>query len=433
MKILDNCNLIHFIGILGSSMSNLALSTKRKGIFVTGSDKRCDEILTTLQQNDIHAYVGSNTQVVKNADLIVYSSAIPPSDIELSYARSLGKLCISRAEYLSLICKKFKKVIAVSGTHGKSTVTAMLGHLFSDAGLKPFVHVGAKFGHNELFDYNYAIIEACEYKQSFYSLSPDIELILNVEYDHPDCYDSLDSTYKSFNEFSKRIKKGGTLITLDNININVENKYSVPLNARYEDLSQSNGCFTFTPYVLGKRYPKLTLSIPGLHNVTNALFALLVSAIENIDPIIATKSLSTFKGVDRRFQRFNDINGGKIILDYAHHPTEIKTVISTAKLSSDYVVVYFQPHTYSRTAKLFDEFCYAFDQANEVIIVEEYPARENATMGKSALELANAISNHKKCSYKTLSDAKNHLLSTDNSNKTILILGAGNINDILVR
>ncbi len=432
MKKLTDFNSVHFIGILGSSMSNLALSTKQIGLNVSGSDIRYDNLMAVLKQNGIYSYIGTKPEIVEKSDLVVYTSAISPFDTELSHARKLGKLCLSRAEYLAFFCKSFKRLIAISGTHGKSTVTAMTGAIFESAGLSPFVHIGAKYETQNKFNFDYAIVEACEYKKSFLTLSPDIGVILNVESDHPDYYKSLSELYSAFYEFAGRINSLGLFVINENVNVTSNAKtFKLGRDAYAVKINHFDGYFSFTPYILGKKYPNLSLSIRGEHNVHNALFALLISALEKIPPSVAVASLSSFSGVDRRYQKVDKINGAEIILDYAHHPTEIEASINTAKLYSSSVTVYFQPHTYSRTEKLFPFFLTAFDKADKVVIVEEYPARETPDMGKSAKDLANALSRRKNCIYASLEKAKELLHTTAYFGETILILGAGNINSIL--
>lgn len=432
MKKITDFNCVHFIGILGSSMSNLALSTKQIGLNVSGSDIRYDNLMSVLKQNGIYAYVGSNPEMIEKSDLVVYTSAISPFDTELSHARKSGKLCLSRAEYLAFFCKSFKRLIAISGTHGKSTVTAMTGTIFERAGLMPFVHIGAKCETQNKFSFDYAIVEACEYKKSFLTLSPDIGAILNIESDHPDYYKSLSELYSAFSEFADRINPLGSLVISQNTNVESNAKtYKLNRDAYAVKIGQNDGYFSFTPYILGKKYPNLSLAVRGEHNIQNALFALLISALEKIPPSVAVSALSSFPGIDRRYQKVGKINGAEIVLDYAHHPTEIEASIRTAKLYSSSVTVYFQPHTYSRTEKLFPFFLTAFDKADKVVIVEEYPARETPDMGKSAKDLANALSKRKNCIYASLEKAKELLYSSAYFGETILILGAGNINSIL--
>ncbi len=423
---------IHFIGILGSSMSNLALLTRKLGATVSGSDRSISNKLAILKQNDITAYVGADTSVANNADLVVYSSAVPDYDEELSYCRSIGKQCMDRSEYLGLICSLFKRVVAVSGTHGKSTVTAMIGEIFKTAGLSPAIHLGGEYENSFDFDGEYFITEACEYRESFLSISSDVAIVLNIESDHPDYYRSMEDLYSAFNKFISNLKPTGILISGDTLDLSTDQKtYKIGRDAYADKVYQHNGYLSFVPYVLGKKYPELTLSVRGEHNVTNALFALLASKLEGISPDIAVSALSSFHGVGRRFEAVKRINGAEIILDYAHHPTEIIASIKTAKLSADYVTVYFQPHTYSRTEKLFSSFLTAFDDADKVVIVEEFPARETPDMGKSARELANALYKRKKCLYVSLEKAKELLYSTTYHGETVLLLGAGNIDSIL--
>lgn len=433
MKKITDYNKIHFIGIFGSSMSNLALLSKSLGFEVSGSDKGESTLLSMLEENDILAYVGSNPDVAIKADLVVYTSAIPYSDPELYACKNSGIKCISRAEFLGEISMLFDKVIAVSGTHGKSTVTAMLGEIFSYSGKKPCVHLGGLYRNFENCRGEYFITEACEYKESFLSLSPDIAVILNIETDHPDYYKSMTDLYCAFERFANNSKPLASVVTQENLKINTFRKsYKVGRDSYALSLSEKEGFYSFTPYVLGKKYPRVSLNVRGEHNVTNALFALLVSAIEGIDAQDSTQGLERFYGVDKRYQTVGKINGAEIILDYAHHPTEIIAAISTAKLHAKHVTVYFQPHTYSRTEKLFSSFVTAFDDADEVIIVEEFPARETPDMGKSAKDLASALKLRKKCKYTTLKQAKNLLYSATSTDETVLLLGAGNIDSLLL-
>lgn len=433
MKNLLEYKKVHFIGILGSSMSNLALLSKALGLYVSGSDKRSSDLLSLLKDHHIDAYVGHRPDTAIKSDLIVYTAAIHKCDPELQACIRNGIECVNRAEFLGKFCELFENVIAVSGTHGKSTVTAMLGEIFKSAGLNPCVHLGGVYKTFRNFDKKFLITEACEYKESFLSIKSDFPIILNIESDHPDYFKSMTDLYSAFGKFANNSKQNAPIITQEHINITDSRKsYKVGRDAYALSLSEQFGFYSFTPYILGKKYPTVTLKVRGEHNVTNALFALLVSALNNIDPIIATTGLENFYGVDRRYQTVKKINGAEIVLDYAHHPTEIKAAIKTAKLYSKKVTVYFQPHTYSRTEKLFSSFLTAFDDADEVIIIEEYPARETPDMGKSAKELADALFLRKKCKYASLENAKKFLLNSTYVDETVLLLGAGNIDSLLL-
>lgn len=425
---------IHFIGVLGSSMSRLAVITKSYGVLVSGSDKNYSSTLKTLISNGIHAYLGYNLDYIKNADVVVYSSAIPKEDEELNFAKSLNKKILSRAEFLGILSSNFNKTIAISGTHGKSTVTAMLGEIFALKGLCPAVHLGGAYKEFEPFKNEYFITEACEYKQSFLSLKPYISVVLNVESDHPDCFSSLDEVYESFDKFLNNTRREGIKIIGENLSFNNHKKcLQIGIDAKATKIEQNNGFFSFVPIIREKIYPRVSLAVRGKHNVTNSLFVLLIADIEGVEPEISVEGLMNFTGVNRRYQQLGKINGAPVITDYAHHPTEILASIKTAKLHSNSVTVYFQPHTYSRTAKLFNEFLDALKEADKVIIVEEFPARETPNMGKSAKDLADALMKTKKCEYATLKDAHELLYLKTTPSETVLLVGAGNIDSIFNR
>ncbi len=433
MGIFKNVKKVHFIGVLGSSMSNLALISKALGFSVSGSDKNDNSLLSNLKKKGIDAYLGADAKRVKSADLVVYSSAVPESDSELKSARKFNKQVLPRAEFLGELSSLFDKVIAVSGTHGKSTVTAMLGEIFSLADYAPCVHLGGAYKDFGKFETKYFITEACEYKESFLTLTPDVAIVLNVESDHPDYFKSMSELYRAFTSFIERSKPNAPTLIGEKVKISDEDKLKIGRDAYTIKTNEKDGFFTFVPVIRGKTYPTVSLKVRGEHNVENALFALLVADIEGIKPEIAVKAIEGFSGVGRRYQTVGKINGATVISDYAHHPTEIIASIKTAKLHSKTVTVYFQPHTYSRTEKLFSSFLSAFDGADKLIIVEEYPARETPDMGKSAKELADALSLRRKCTYASLRTAKELLYSTAYVDETILLIGAGNIDTIFDR
>lgn len=428
MENLTNYSKIHFIGILGSSMRNLAVFAQKFGISVSGSDKN---FTNQFIAPDITINKSFDYHALCDVDLVVYSSAIPENDRELCYFKSRGVQCISRAQFLRLLSKQFKTVIAVSGSHGKTTVSAMTAHVFSMLGLSPALHIGGNYKQFFPFSQDFFITEACEYRDSFLSLSPDVGVVLNVEYDHPDYFASFQDVYSSFEKFVKNIPSSGTLITGKNVLLEAPNSLKIGKNAYAQNVREKNGFFAFTPVIDDEILPEVTLSVPSYHNVENALIVLLIAKACGLNLSLSCKALSSFSGVDRRFQKVVKDNK-EYILDYAHHPTEIKATIDTARLFKKPVTVYFQPHTYSRTKALIQEFCQVLTTADEVVIVQEFPSRENKEMGVSAYELFLKISPFVPSIYQTIIDAKERILKEDTDKHTVLVLGAGDIDTILV-
>ena len=428
MKNLINYSKIHFIGILGSSMRNLALFAQNFGISVSGSDK---SFTNQFISQGILIKKSFAKRELLDVDLAVYSSAIPENNAELRFFKKRGVPCISRAQFLRLLSNEFKTVIAVSGSHGKTTVSAMTAHVFSTLGLSPALHIGGNYKRFFPFSRDFFITEACEYRDSFLTLSPDVGVVLNVEYDHPDYFASLQDVYSSFEKFSKNIRPSGTLIMGKKVLLNAPNTLKVGENAYAQNVREKDGFFSFTPIIDGKVLPDITLSTQGEHNVKNALIVLLIAKACGLDLSCVCFALRSFTGVDRRFQKVIK-NNKEYILDYAHHPTEIKATIDTAKLFKKPVTVYFQPHTFSRTKALLDEFCSVLTTADKVVIVQEFPSREGKEMGVSAYELFLKINPYIPSIYQTLSEAKERILQEDTDKNTVLVLGAGDIDTILL-
>lgn len=384
---------IHMIGIGGISMSGIAEMLIYLGYCVSGSDMGESELIDELRTRGAEIYIGQRAENIKSPDLVCYTAAIAKNNPELTAARSLGIKTIERAELLGAIMELYKYPIAVAGTHGKTTVTSMLSLALLKANTDPTILVGGQLpqigGNFRIGKTDYLPFEACEYVESFLHFKPFLSIITNVEEDHLDYFSGINHIISSFQKFASLTSPNGCIIVCSddkNTNIVVQNverkviKYAI--NDESADFIAKNivysesGCGIFDVYKEGKFLTNVRLSVPGTHNVLNALSVIAAVDFLGVDMELAVQGLSEFGGTKRRFEHIGEINGCEIIDDYAHHPTEIEATISTAKKMGKNVWVVFQPHTYSRTITLLDEFAEALSKADKVMICDIYPARE---------------------------------------------------------
>ena len=383
-------------------MSALAKLTILKGYAVTGSDKRYSAEAESLTEWGAYVYVGSNEEIIKNADLVVYSQAIPSDDAELEACRKYGVKTIRRDYFLAEVAALYDAVVAVAGTHGKTTVTAMLAKIFKESGELFTAHVGGNTfdaGNLVYKGDKYFITEACEYKRSFLALRPDVAVVLNVEADHPDTYRSKDELFAAFASFIMNVNDGGVAV------VNADTEFYRMNKCTYKDMHTfsvdspsdcravnirllSNGRYGFS--ILHKGYPTsdISLKVAGRHNVRNALAAYLAATACGIRRDAVIRGIESFGGVAGRYEFKGFCSGAAVYADYAHHPTEVRAAVSTALLSAGgkRVITVFQPHTLSRTEALFDGFLNAFCDSDAVFVFKEYKARETSG-GKTAYEL----------------------------------------------
>ena len=443
---LTDFHRVHFIGIGGVSMKALALLCARAGMTVSGSDKADTPVIETLCKNGIYAYCGSDEKIVGHADLVVYTACIPDDDAELAKARELRKTVMERKAFLALVASLCKKTVAVAGTHGKTTATAMMCGIFKAQGVRFIGHVGGDLpgGEISLTDTGRDVFltEACEYKRSFLALNPDVAVILNVHFDHPDCYRDTDDLKQAFIRFAENVKEGGLLVIdrglKDEISVKglktVTFGFGADCDYRADDLTFDNGIYSFSLYRYGKLVARYTTHAYGKHNVLNALAALAVADGMGLDVVYAGKALSEFCGVSRRFECKGMLEGGaRVITDYAHHPDEIAAAIDTARvMTRGEISVFFEPHTYSRTKSLIDGFADSFYWADEVVILPTYAARESNIEGGSAYDLYIRLKKRKTgCLYMDGYEAAADYIKTKLGKKgIILLLGAGTIDRI---
>ena len=380
---------IYFIGIGGISMSSLAVFFSIKGNIVQGSDIAKAENLKELTSFGIKYNIGHSEKNIKhfNPNLIVINSAIQDDNEELKWAKKKNKKIITRAEALGIISKDFRNVVAVSGTHGKTTTTALISEIFIDAKYKPTVHVGGilkSCGSNFLIgEKKFFITEACEYKNSFLSLTPSLGIVLNIEQDHLDFFKNFSDIQNSFNSFL--ISSKNKLYRKEDFSYILETRTEKNLFSA-KNINKNEKGYYFDFFKNDDFLARIQTNFMGLHNVKNTLVAVIVAYFYKIKMQIIKKSVKNFKGVKRRFERITKIKKTIIIHDYAHHPTEIEKVIEQANRYGRILTV-FQPHTFSRTKSLFKEFLLCFNDSNSLVLVKTYPARENEIKGGSALDL----------------------------------------------
>ncbi len=415
-------------------MSALAELSIALGARVSGSDRAYSPAISKLASLGAKVYVGSDLDPPKQADIVVFSSAIPKNDVE----RVIAAEPIERFVFLGEISKLFPEVIAVSGTHGKTTATCMLASIYKAADKKFTAHIGGicrNFCSNlvrtgdKLF-----LTEACEYRKSFLTLNPDITLILNIEYDHPDCYPSLATLCDTFSQLVANTKPKGVAVLGEGVRrmLNPKDCAHITTISLGEDFSissinQANDRFTLN---YNGDILDISLSIKGLHNITNASLAAVIALYQGISKDAVIEGLAKFKGVARRYETVGTPDGCRIISDYAHHPSEIRAVINTAKHESDHVIAVFEPHTYSRTASLLNEFANAFSEADTVIILPTYSARENPEKGVDSEKLYFELMHKEKYYLNDYAQCAALIKNIARAGNIVLLLGAGNIDNM---
>lgn len=442
----DKNKKIHFIGIGGISMSGLAAVLLNNGFKVSGSDFKDSPILDKLKTLGAEVYIGHKRENIKDADLVVYTAAIPSDNLELLEAQEKNITLMDRAEFLGQIMKGHKYNVAITGTHGKTTCTSMLSHITLAGDLDPTILVGGELdaigGNFRIGKSDYFLVEACEYKRSFLKFFPYVGIILNIDADHLDCYKDIDEIADTFLKFSKLIPNDGYLVgciddfrvkeILSKANCNtISYGFSDNADVTAKNITfNKNGCATFDVYKGNKNLFTLTLNVPGKHNILNALASTCVSLIFDISADSIIDGLSKCKGAHKRFEYKGELNGVTVIDDYAHHPTEIQATLSTAKqIDHNKTYCIFQPHTYTRTKALFTEFTECFNDVDELILMDIYAAREKNTGLVSSDELGDALRKKGiKCTnVHSHDEALNYVKSKLTDGDLLLTVGAGDV------
>ncbi len=426
---------VYFIGIGGISMSSLASYCHFIGKKVSGSDKTDGEMTKKLRTIGVTVYIGHRAEHIKDCDFVVVTSACDENNPEYVRANELGLPIIKRSEFLGLILSNYKKTIAVSGCHGKTTTTSMITKIFYDAKKFPTAFIGGETEEFSNFLYggkNYAVAEACEYKKNFLNIKADMAVITNIDTDHLDSYKTMENLERAFTEFAKN---GVSVINADDYRVkrlNLPNSvtYAIKENAMYRavNLKEKNGRYQFTLYAYGIKKGIIKLSVTGKYNVYNALAAATVALENKIDFSVVKKSLFKFSSVKRRMEELGKIGKATVFADYAHHPSEIKALLSS--VDKDTLVV-FQPHTYSRTKILMDDFLCVLSAVEKLIIYKTYPAREEYDKKGDAQTLYGELNKNTYGEVYYADTIKKLKLSINRfSADKIIFVGAGDIYDV---
>lgn len=438
---------VHFIGIGGISMSGLAEILLSRKFPVSGSDSHESALTDQLAaQGAVVHYPQMAENITDDIDVVVYTAAIHPDNPEFRAAQEKNLPMLTRAQLLGEIMRNYKEAINVSGTHGKTTTTSMITEILLEAHKDPTVSVGGmlkdiggniRVGGQETF-----VVEACEYTNSFLSFFPTIEVILNVEADHLDFFKDIADIRHSFKLFAEKLPEDGLLVI--NKDIKHSEYFTQALKCRvvtfgHEKDADYTANFisydkfahpSYTLFYKGEELAQVELGVTGEHNIYNSLAAIAVARSLDIPMEVILRGLKRFTGTDRRFQKKGSVNGFTIIDDYAHHPQEIAATIEAAKKYPHRKLwIVFQPHTYSRTAALLDDFAGALSQADEIVLADIYAAREKNTIGISSDDLRKHMLEQNTNVYyiPKFEDIEDFLLQHVEEGDVLITMGAGDI------
>lgn len=447
---LDNYHHIHLIGIGGVSMSAIAETLHTWGYKITGSDSTQSIYTDNLVKSGIKVTIGHDLTNSKNADLIIFSAAIKETDPEMVLAKQFNIPIVTRGEFVGYLTRKYKESICISGTHGKTTTTSMISLCFLEANLDPTIQVGASLkqinGNYTVGNSDYFILEACEYMENFLRFSPKAEIILNIDNDHLDYFKTFDNIKMAFEKYSKLIPEDGALITnADDANclslkehvrgkfitygIENQNANYVARNIKHNALGYSE----FDVFCNNNFYMHIRLSVAGSHNISNALACIALCSYYGIGKNFIYSALIKFTGASRRMEFVGSYHGVSVYDDYGHHPTEIS---ATAKAIADKDFkeswVIFQPHTYSRTKTLLDDFARSLLPFDHIIVTDIYAAREQNNYNITSVDLVNKIKEYRKEAIyiKNFDDIVSYIKSNAKANDLVLTLGAGTVTKI---
>lgn len=441
---------VHFTGIGGISMSALAEILLSKGYTVSGSDM-AESALTKklISLGASISYEQSANNITSDIDILVYTAAVKEDNPELVAAKSLSITTMSRAEFLGLLMKNYKSSICVAGTHGKTTTTSMVSQILLEE-LDPTILVGGVFntikGNTHIGTTDIMVNESCEYTNSFLSFFPTTAIILNVREDHMDFFKDIYDIRNSFRKFVELVPSDGTVIVntdIDDYSYFTENLTCKVItygsNPDISDYSATNitynnvACAEFDVVYKGEIEAHIALSVPGEHNVYNALSAIATAKDHNIKYESIINGLKKYTGTDRRFQYKGTVNGITVVDDYAHHPDEIEATLKTAKnCSCNKLWCVFQPHTYTRTKAFMKDFAKSLSLADKVILADIYPARETDDLGISSLNLLEELKalGCDAVHFSSFEDIKKFILKNCINDDLLITMGAGNVVNI---
>lgn len=426
---------VHLIGIGGVSMRPLGLVLKGMGLLVTGSDMNSSVSTKELMDNGIQVAIGHQESNIEGADCVIRTAAAHNDNPEVAAARKNGIPVFERAQAWGVIMQEYKNAVCIAGTHGKTTTTSMVTHIMMEAEADPTVMIGGylpllRAGHR-VGNGDTIIMESCEYCDSFLNFFPTLAVILNIDADHLDYFKDLADVQKSFRKFAQ-LSTGGVLANGDEPNVlnTLDGLDYVSFGLQKTNrITADNICADWRHFDVicdGEFYCHLDLKVLGKHNALNALAAAGTAWMLGIPGEYVSRGLAAFSGADRRMQHKGKFNGADIYDDYAHHPDELAATISAVR-TMDYkrLILAFQPHTYTRTKALFDDFVRELNKADVVVLAEIYAARERNTVGISSKDIARKIQDSTYC--ETLPEVTAYLRGIAQEGDVILTVGAGDI------
>jgi len=439
--ILDKVKKIHFVGIGGSGMCPIAEILHNKGYKLTGSDVSESDTLARIRSYGIPVTMGHKAENVDGAELVVYTAAVKKDNPELVSAQQKNIPTVERSVMLGMVTRKYKNPVAVSGTHGKTTTTAMITQIFINAGVDPTAIIGGKLpfiGGNACVGKSETIVcEACEYVDTFLQLSPAVSVILNIDADHLDYFGTVENIIKSFHQFASQTSNV-LIVNGDNKNTmkaveGIQNAKIItfgfkPSNDYYvvNIADKQKARENFTLMKKGKKLADISLSIPGKHNIYNAIAAAATADYMGVPAESIAASLHEFTGVHRRFEVLGTYNGVVVADDFAHHPTELTATLTAAmQMGFHQVWAVFQPHTFSRTYLLLDDFAKALSIPNHVVLSEILAVREVNTYDIYAKDLAAKVPGS--VWFQTFDEITDYVMKNVQEGDLILTLGGGDI------
>lgn len=439
-KLLKEVKRIHFIGIGGSGMCPLAEILHSEGYQLSGSDNNETDTLARIRSMGIPVTLGQKAENISGAEMIVYTAALLPDNPELVAAKNSGIPTFERADLLGAVTRMYDDCYCVCGTHGKTTVSSMLTQIMIQCGKDPSAVIGGKLPltqtNGRVGNTENMVCEACEFKDTFLHLSPDIAIILNIDADHLEYFKTLDNIIKSFNKFSKLTTKAliingdddNTLKAISDINDKEIISFGIGKNNDFyaDNIVIDHAFARYDLYKNSEKIAPVRLKVPGEHNISNSLAALAAADYCGINLIEAIKSLEQFGGACRRFEILAEIDGITIADDYAHHPAELKVTLEAAmQMEFNNVWAVFQPFTYSRTKEHMDDFARVLQIPDKCVMTEIMGSREVNTDGVYTSQLAEKIPDS--VWFNTFEEVADHVLSNAKSGDLIITLGCGDI------
>lgn len=441
--LLKKIKRVHFIGIGGSGMCPLAEILHKNGYQISGSDNNETDTLKRIRSLGIPVVMGQKAENIEGAEMIVYTAALLKDNPELVAAKNSGIPTFERSKLLGAVTKMYGNSICVSGTHGKTTTCSMLTQILIECGLDPSAVIGGKLpltGSNGIVGHsNNMVCEACEFVDTFLDLFPDVAVVLNIDEDHLDYFKTFDNLKKSFLKFSSMATKlvvynGDDVNTVDCLKPLIDSgsvrmiKFGFDKSNDYyaDNIKMDNEYASFDVYAFGEFLGRAVLSVPGRHNIFNALAAVVCAVDAGADVVKIFESITSFTGAGRRFEKLAVINGVTICDDYAHHPAELEATLNTAmKMGFNRVWAVFQPFTFSRTKILFDEFVRVLQIPDKCVMTEIMGSREINTYGIYTSQLSEKIPGS--VWFNTFDEVAEHVVNNVEDGDLVIILGCGDI------